>query len=201
MIGKMVLRNDNGERVWDMSNEADKKELDELLAKKEDKQKKTYDPNDMRDMKAAKEYSENRLKELEKIVSQHDNSGKTDELEQLKTERDSLKKELDAVKNPPSNAGGTPLNSAQMGLTPQKQGVYPDSESMISDLLTKEKYSQNKAEKSQAKQAIDSIMIKTIRGARQGNQTEFTLSNDVSIIEKINANYRKKVMMARGNSE
>jgi hypothetical protein len=94
--------------------------------------------------------------------------GKYEEMEQLKSERDSLKKELDAVKNPPSNTGGTPLNSAQMGISQQPKS-YPNEKAMIDDLMERKRNGDT-----QASAAIERLNEKVFLGLKNNRNQQFS---------------------------
>ena len=95
------------------------------------------------------------------------------------------------------NEGGTPLSPFQTGEY-QKQGTYANHEALISDLILKEKVG-NKSEKIAAKQALDAMTLKVVRGAKEGKIPSFDFPKNESIIDKINESHRRKILAQRGN--
>ncbi len=96
-----------------------------------------------------------------------------------------LRKKEEVSKTVPS--GIAPLS----GQYEQPKNGYSSPDAMVTDLLMKEQYG-NKSERLQAKQVLDQLTVKTLKGARDGNQKDFNFPKEESVIEKLNENFRAK---------
>jgi hypothetical protein len=203
----MVQVNSKGERVWDLSNPAEKAEFDKLkLAEKQ---------NDGLNLKVSvsSQEIENLIEQKKAIESERDQF-KT-QLETVKQSAFAEKKRQlgapDSITTPEQLQGyeqalkiNNPAPSGQASLMgqyaqPQKTGTYANPESMISDLLTKERYSQDRAEKAQSKAVLDEMTIKIVKGAKEGQIKGFDFPKDESILDKLNDSYRKKILAQRSD--
>jgi hypothetical protein len=226
----MPSKDENGNTIWDYSNPEDKARLDALKlpqrererqAQKDLNLKVTVDSQQMLDLieekKALKdELEKSKGNDISEVKAFFDaEKQKTSErLTALgietspeairnKDDLDRANKTIEALRRKESQnlgyVGGVPLSDAQMGIS-HKQGAYANTESMVNDLILQEKTG-NKLQRENAKQILNQMTLKVVKGAKEGKIDSFDFPKEESIIDKINENYRRKVLTQRSENQ